>query len=182
MCCNGIETLRAEAGVVSHREANVISTHNAPPSKRVVVIGFGSPIRGDDVIGPIVADHLRQQIDSPAVEVISCHVLTAELAHQLQDASLVLFLDASVDGPEGEIIEHHLQPNMGDPGPMAHTLDAPGLLGWTRALYGRVPEARLLTVRGTTFDYANYELSPQAEAMVQPMLTAAKRMIQQHLQ
>ena len=50
---------------------------------RTVIIGYGSPIRGDDAIGPLVADRLMDELESPSVSVLSRHILTAELIEEL---------------------------------------------------------------------------------------------------
>ena len=68
---------------------------------KIVIIGFGSPIRGDDAFGPLVADKLIEELQYPEVEIFSRHILTAEMAESLRDATLVLFIDASIEGAVG---------------------------------------------------------------------------------
>ena len=143
-------------------------SENHPPAK-IVVIGFGSPIRGDDALGPIVADQLAEEIASPQVEVLSRHILTAELAEVLRDATLVVFIDAATTGEVGQIVRHDLEPDASTVSGMAHSVDAPGLLAWTRGLYGRVPQAVLFSTRGDAglLPTANYP--PPSAAVVQPL-------------
>jgi len=148
---------------------------------KVVVIGFGSPIRGDDAVGPMVADQLAEELTSPQVEVLSRHVLTAELAEVLRDATLVVFLDASTDGEVGQVVRRDLEPDDASASHMAHSVDAPGLLAWTRGLYGRVPRAVLLSTRAVTFEYANCQLSPEVAATVQPMKQWVTQLVAEHL-
>ncbi len=93
---------------------------------RAVVIGFGSPIRGDDALGPLVADQLAGAWDTPQVTVLSRHILTAELATALHDATLVVFIDASVDGPPGEIVCRDVAPDPAGALGMAHAVDPHG--------------------------------------------------------
>ncbi len=161
-------------------EADTPQAEHAPACK-VVVIGFGSPIRGDDAFGPLVADALADAIEIPGVEILSRHILTAELAERLRDASLVLFLDAATDGPVGEVVQHHLSPRREPTDTITHSVDARGLLAWTEGLYGCAPPALLLSTRGVNFDYANYELSPAVQAAVRPMMDRACQLIQRHL-
>jgi len=148
---------------------------------RAVVIGFGSPIRGDDAFGPLVADELAQELDLPDVEVLSRHILTAELAEVLRDAELVVFIDASLDGPVGEVVRRDLEPDESTAGSMAHSVDAAGLLAWTRGLYGRAPHGVLLSTRAVTFDYANCQLSREVAAAVAPMKEAVMQLVRAHL-
>ncbi len=93
------------------------------------MIGYGSPIRGDDAIGPLVADQLIDEFDSSEVNVISRHVLTAELAADLQSAELVIFLDASTDGDLGEVTCRPLQPDKSSMHSMQHFLNPAGTAG-----------------------------------------------------
>jgi hydrogenase maturation protease len=137
---------------------------------RVLVIGYGSPIRGDDAIGPLVADRLIDTIDSERVVVHSRHILTAEL---------VIFLDASVEGVPGEVRCRPLVPDPGATMSMAHFLDPRELLAWVAALYGQAPPAYLITATAQTFDYAGYQLSPIADNAVQPMIDWTHRLIDQ---
>ena len=138
-----------------------------PP--KVIVIGFGSPIRGDDALGPIVADQLAEEITSPHIEVLSRHILTAELAEVIRDATLVIFIDAAAVGEVGTLERHVIEPDQSTVSGMAHSVDARGLLAWTHGLYGRAPQGVLFSTRAATLDYAHCELSPTVAAMVQPL-------------
>ena len=144
---------------------------------KTVIIGYGSPIRGDDAIGPLVADRLMEQLDSPEIAVYSYHVLTAEMIEDLAGAELVVFLDASVDGPVGEVCCRRLESVTEMASSMAHFLSPAELLGWLEALYGRRPEAYLVSVRGVSFDYAHYQLSEPIAAAVEPMIRRVHEII-----
>ncbi|MCU0764787.1 MAG: hypothetical protein MUF32_01875, partial [Burkholderiaceae bacterium] len=63
----------------------------APPAARTLVIGYGSPIRGDDAVGPLAAEALSARPLPPGVTVLARHVLTAELAEDLAAAERVIF-------------------------------------------------------------------------------------------
>jgi hydrogenase maturation protease len=153
----------------------------APRQARIVVIGFGSPIRGDDALGPLAADQLADQLTGPQVDVFSRHILSAEMAEQLQDATLVLFLDASVDGPRGVVVERELEPRRDNHDVLAHSVDPAGLLAWTSCLYGHTPSARLLSVRAATLDYAHYQLSPQVRHILPRLLSRVHELVREHL-
>jgi hydrogenase maturation protease len=70
---------------------------------RVLIIGFGNPLRGDDGFGWHAAQRLCERLGSPDVQVIACHQLTPELAEDIGAAERVLFIDAARDLPSGEI-------------------------------------------------------------------------------
>ena len=146
-------------------------------SRKVLIIGYGSPIRGDDAIGPLVADRLQADGVPAGVAVISRHILTAELVADLVEHDRVVFLDAAVEGTPGEVRCRSLAPDASAMSTMAHFLDPRELLAWCETLYGKVPETFLVTACGSSFDYSNYVLTPTAEAAVQPMLEWVRRLI-----
>lgn len=154
-------------------------THARTAGTKVLIIGYGSPIRGDDAIGPLVADRLEREGVPEGVAVISRHILTAELVADLVEHDRVVFLDAAVDGPPGEVRCRQLAPDAGAMSTMAHFLDPRELLAWCETLYGQVPETFLVSACGTSFDYANYSLTPDAEAAIEPMIEQVRQLIAQ---
>ena len=144
----------------------------APPT--TLVIGYGSPIRGDDAIGPLAADALAAGPLPPGLRVLSRHVLTAELAEDLASAGRVIFLDAAAQGTPGEVQVQALGPDASALSTMAHFLDPRELLAWCEALYQRVPQAWLVSTAGSSFDYACYHLSPAVQAALPAMLAEVR--------
>jgi hydrogenase maturation protease len=142
-----------------------------------LVIGYGSPIRGDDAIGPLAAERLAAGPLPEGVRVCSRHLLTAELACDLAGVDRVVFLDATVDGEPGEVRVRELAADPGLTSTMAHDHDPRELLAWCAALYGRTPQAFLVTAAGATFDYASYRLSAPAQSAVDRMLAETRRLI-----
>jgi hydrogenase maturation protease len=113
-----------------------------------LVIGYGSELRGDDAVGRHVA---RQAAGwrRPEVRALSVHQLTPELAEPLSEADVAVFVDASADGVAGAVQLRRLDAAPGAaPG---HTSDPRWLLALTEALYGRRPEAWLVTVPASSF-------------------------------
>lgn len=119
---------------------------------KVLIIGYGSPLRGDDNIGCHVAQMLEHQYhDDPEVRVIGSHQLTPEMAEDVAASEFVLFLDAAAGKPAGRIQQRAVKPQ---PGPLSfsHSLDPALLLAATMELYGSVPRAELLTIVGAAFE------------------------------
>ena len=65
---------------------------------KTLIIGYGSPIRGDDAIGPLAADALAAGLLPAGVVVISRHILTAELVEDIAAADRVIFLPGEGSG------------------------------------------------------------------------------------
>jgi hydrogenase maturation protease len=150
---------------------------------QALIIGYGSPIRGDDALGPLVADRLADRLheraadrdaalhrDGARIEVQARHILTAEIVDDLERAERVIFVDAAADAPAGEVRWGRLAPDTGSVSSMAHFHDPRELLAWCQALYGHAPEAWLVSAGGADWGYACYELSPAAARAVEPML------------
>jgi hydrogenase maturation protease len=146
---------------------------------RTCIIGYGSPIRGDDAVGPLVADRLASEALPAGTQVISRHVLTADLVPEVARSDLVIFLDASVQGAPGRVDCQRLSPASSAGSTMAHFLDPRELLAWSSSLYQSVPEAWLVSVTGTSFDFAGYSLSPEVEAGIAPMLRKVRELLGQ---
>jgi hydrogenase maturation protease len=144
---------------------------------RALIIGYGSPIRGDDAIGPLAADRLAGLLERGVlpdwVEVQSRHILTAELVEDLGRADIAIFLDAAADTAAGEVRCRELQPDATAMSTMAHFHDPRELLAWCEALYGRAPRAWLISAGGAEWGYASYQLSDTASAALQPMVEQA---------
>jgi len=142
-----------------------------------LIIGYGSPIRGDDAIGPLVADRLAAMAAAgklpTGVEVQARHILTAELVEDMHRAARVIFLDAAADLPPGHVSRRPLSPDATAMSTMAHFHDPRELLAWCEALYGCVPEAWLVSAGGAEWGYASYALSATARAAVEPMIAEA---------
>ncbi len=144
------------------------------PYPNTLIIGYGSPIRGDDALGPLAAEALAAGPLPPRVSVISRHILTAELVADLAANDRVIFIDASVAGEPGEIRVQPLIADVSALSTMAHFLDPRELLAWCQALYQREPLAYLVTATGQSFEYANYSLSPVATAALASLLTQVR--------
>jgi hydrogenase maturation protease len=147
------------------------------PVRRALVIGYGSPIRGDDALGPLAADRLDAEGVPEGVRVLSRHVLTAELAEDIAAADLVVFLDAATDGQPGEIRIHPLVPDATAISTMAHFLDPRELLAWAETLYDQRPQAWLASVAGARFDYGLYELSPAVASALGPLIERVRGLV-----
>jgi len=116
---------------------------------QVLVIGFGSELRGDDGMGRAAARRLR----SVGFQALAVQQLTPEIAERLAAAHTVFFLDADGGVAPGEIAVETLQ---GDAFPSLHPVEhqaAPAaLLRLARDAYGANPIAWLVAMGGSGFE------------------------------
>lgn len=130
---------------------------NATRSKApngVLIVGYGNELRADDGIGPFVADQFRRRA-LPEVQALSLHQLLPEVAAQLAEVQQVFFVDASMyqgDKQPGVRVSQ-IQPAWADaPWGTSHAGHPAALLALCLMLFGRCPQAWLVTVDGEQFD------------------------------
>lgn len=136
---------------------------------RVLILGYGNPLRTDDGLGWRAAEELASQYSSDDIDVRACHQLLPEMVDLLSQADAALFIDAARDGEPGELRCIPVVPQAAPPR-FTHQLSPEAMLGWSKELYGRCPQAFLLSVSGACFELGE-RLSPQVAAAL-PRLTA----------
>lgn len=146
---------------------------------RVLIIGYGSPLRGDDNVGCHVAQMLEQYYcEDQDVRVLGSHQLTPEMAEDVAASEFVLFLDAAAGSEPGEIRQIAVEPQLG-PLTFAHHLQPDLLLAATMDLYGSVPRAELLTIVGAAFEMGD-RLSPAVLRRLPEFLQRAQAAVESH--
>lgn len=125
----------------------------------LLIIGYGSPLRGDDAVGFEAAERLGG---------MALHQLTPELMEPISQAERVIFIDAKAGGDAGAIERREIS---AVPAKVAFTHQATpeGLLAGARALYGRCPAATLITIAGSDFEIGR-PLSPPVRQALEALL------------
>lgn len=132
---------------------------NGPPGPVTIIVGYGNPLRGDDGIGPRVAEAVAEW-RLPDVRAVAVHQLTPELAEPLAAADRAIFVDARVDHL-GEATRVQLLEPAGAATAIGHTGDPRSLLALAQAAFGRHPHAWSITVPATNLTLGE-GLSPTA--------------------
>lgn len=126
---------------------------------KLLVIGYGNTLRGDDGVGPRVADAVAA-LQLPGVRVLVCQQLSPEHAAPIAQATTVIFVDAAVDAPQ-KVQWRRLEP--GDTSQlMAHAADPRTMLALSREVFGQVPNAWWLTIPAEQMEFCE-TLTPVAE-------------------
>jgi hydrogenase maturation protease len=133
---------------------------------KVLVIGFGNPLRSDDSFGLQAVEKLKETVKGQDIEFVECQQLTPELAEQLSRADLALFVDADMDGVAGSIHSRRVLPTQKPGGEtLVHHLDPSTLLGLSQRIFHHAPEALLMTVTGECFGYGSQLSTEVAKAL-----------------
>jgi hydrogenase maturation protease len=146
---------------------------------RVVILGYGNPLRSDDGLGWQVAVQLFRTNTSGDVMVLPCHQLTPELAEPISRAETVLFIDSTHQGSPGEF---HCEEIRSQQGPISftHHLSPAGLLDLSSELFGCCPRAHLLTICGESFEVGETlsacvnERLPELKARVRELIAESQ--------
>jgi len=118
---------------------------------RVLIVGFGNPLRSDDGLGWHVAQELSRTLARDDVQVIATQQLAPELAEVASHAELVMFVDAAHNGKPGNLTCEPVTPAASS-NRFTHELSPGIILALAKELYGRCPAAHLLTITGESFE------------------------------
>ena len=120
------------------------------PCPRILVIGFGNTLRGDDGLGPLIADQVERWGLSN-VRTLALAQLAPELAVELAGADLAIFVDASAESATSGVQVEMIKPlNQVSPA-LIHASSARFLLGLCQAAYGRLPRSYVVCVPAVDF-------------------------------
>lgn len=136
----------------------------------VLVIGIGNRSRGDDALGPLLLDALREPMP-PDVDLIEEFQLQVEHALDLAGRRAVLFVDASRVPVPGGVSLGPLAPQHGHP-PASHQLAPAAVLGVAEQLQQVPPPAWLLAIEGEAFGLGEGLSAPARQRLAQALVLA----------
>jgi hydrogenase maturation protease len=143
---------------------------------RVLVVGYGNTLRGDDGLGIRAAEMLCERWAGHGLAHLFCHQLTPELAEDVSRADAVLFIDARAGGVPGSF-ECAEVAEADDAGASYTHRCRPGdLLRLARQLFGACPRAWLLSMCAEDFERGE-GLSPRVEAAMSAFLERGDALI-----
>jgi hydrogenase maturation protease len=140
----------------------------------ILVIGYGSDLRGDDGAGRCAAAQVEAW-GVPGVRVLTVHQLTPELADPLAAAARAIFLDAHPVSEGVAIRVRRLCP-AASADRFGHTCDPQNLLDLTQRVSGCSPEAWWITIPAVEFTFGA-PLSPLAARGTAEAVAAVRHML-----
>ena len=129
-----------------------------------LVIGYGNSLRSDDVIGLEVA-RIVASWSLPHVRSLALPQLTPELAVDLAEVDLAIFVDACLFTETSMVELSSLKP-ADSTNFKSHFSDPQGLLSLTQALFSNYPQAWWVLVPGVNFQLGD-RLTPTAEKNIE---------------
>lgn len=154
-----------------------------------LIIGFGNLDRADDGVGYYVVNALRQHLLQRSLQEeesgleslgerpdsVFLRQLVPELMETASGYDRVIFVDAHVHEDAAELCCAQLKPEY-VPSPFTHHVTPATFLAVMKALYGREPDAYLLSIRGHDFDF-HRGLSPAVQRLVEPAVEDLLRLL-----
>jgi hydrogenase maturation protease len=131
----------------------------------VLVVGYGSDLRGDDAAGRQVVREL-ESLGIPGVTAVEVHQLTPELAAVIAGHRRAVFVDAGAGIDETTLTA--IEPDPPSQRSTHHATPA-GLLSLSESVFGHLPEGYLVTVPAEQFSLGS-GLSPPAQRGVEDAL------------
>jgi hydrogenase maturation protease len=131
---------------------------------RILILGYGNPLRSDDGLGWQVAVELFRANRSPEVEILPCHQLTPDLAPAVSRVETVIFIDCAQGGNPGEMCCQEVRSDFGVT-TLTHHLTPAALLAMSSELFGACPRACLLSIQGESYEHGDSFSAPVANRL-----------------
>jgi hydrogenase maturation protease len=157
--------------------ADCDETQSSPP--RILVLGYGNPLRSDDGLGWHAAERLAETLSDANAEIRTLSQLTPELALPISEASLVIFIDANREGEPGELICSQVTPHL-LPVRFSHELSPEAVLALSKYMYGVSPPAFLVSLCGQCFNLGE-QLSPLIAAQLPRLVNLVSQLAESGL-
>jgi len=155
----------------------------------ILIIAYGNPLRCDDGIAWRAAEALERKFPRSQVEIHRLQQLAPEIADDLRQRDLVVFVDAACldrgdQGQAGEIRRHEISgsdPTDRPPSQFTHVYSPARVLDLARELYRRTPKAITISVTGQHFEHGE-SLSPYVANALPELIATIERLVQEALQ
>ena len=141
--------------------------------KKVLVIGYGNTLRGDDAAGIRAAELIAKR--RPEIECVCMHQLMPELAEQIAVSDIVIFFDADVNVAQPNV--QVVVPSVEVDQPHTHFISPESLLRLSQQLYQRMPlKAYIIGIPASQFEFSE-ELSESTKKAVEESVILAESLL-----
>jgi len=145
--------------------------------KPVLLFGYGNLSRGDDALGPLLLEYVESHCNLEQIEILSDFQLQIEHALDIEDRSLVLFVDASVSCV-GAYDFAAIEPSR-DKSYTTHAMSPAAVLDVYQSIKKQIPPpCFLLSIKAEKLELGE-GLSPQAKNNLDLACQFAEQLLQQ---
>jgi hydrogenase maturation protease len=140
---------------------------------KVLVIGYGNTLRGDDAAGIRAAELIAKR--RPEIECVCMHQLMPELAEQIAVNDIVIFIDADVNASQPNV--RLVVPGVEADQPRTHFISPESLLRLSQQLYQHMPlKAYVIGIPASQFEFSE-ELSESTKKAVEESVILAESLL-----
>ena len=140
---------------------------------KVLVIGYGNTLRGDDAAGIRAAELIKKR--RPEIECVCMHQLMPELAEQIAVSDIVIFIDADVNASQPNV--RLVVPGVEADQPRTHFISPESLLRLSQQLYQHMPlKAYVIGIPASQFEFSE-ELSESTKKAVEESVILAESLL-----
>jgi hydrogenase maturation protease len=143
-------------------------------NQRILLIGYGNPSRGDDGLGPALAEKIDAQ-RSPGVTVEIDYQLSVEHAALVAEHDVVVFADAAADA-EAPFYFRRVPAVAGEAG-LSHGMTPAQVMFLARSCFGSTSDGYLLGMCATDLRGFRETLSTGATAALDAALTFLRSLL-----
>jgi len=123
--------------------------------KKILIVGYGSTLRCDDGLGPMIAERMRRICLSDVAEtrILSLPQLDVSLVAEFEWADVIVLVDARHDKDDALLKVNRVDCPAAPPqaSHSTHAVTIATLLDMTRKWYDRVPQTYLVMPKGSDF-------------------------------
>jgi hydrogenase maturation protease len=142
---------------------------------KVLVIGYGNTLRGDDAAGVHAAGLIAKH--HPEIICVCVHQLVPELAEQIAECDIVFFIDAQQNITE--INAQLIVPSVEADQPRTHFISPESLLALSQQLYQHLPaKTYVVGIPASQFEFSEI-LSAQTDQAMHECVELVSRIISQ---
>jgi hydrogenase maturation protease len=137
---------------------------NSVANNKILLIGYGNPIRGDDGLGPAIADFFEKK-KIAGLTIDSDYQLTVEDSSQVAENDIVIFADASLDCSE----PFSFKPVLAKEGSniSTHSVEPCDVMFLAEKLFSAKTKGYVLGIRGYDFQQFKEDLTEKAKSNLQ---------------
>lgn len=139
----------------------------------VLIVGYGNSLRGDDGLGPYIVEQIAG-LHWPDVRTRVLLQLAPELAEEVAQADLAIFVDASMNTVDAVRVQAANELDQTDG--MTHVSEVATILQLAGNVFGRSPPTWVVSVAGVNFSMGEV-LSPRGKHNARQALGCVRELI-----
>jgi len=135
--------------------------------KKILIIGYGSSLRSDDGVGPIIVEKI-DELKIKNVDTLVLQQLTPDISEIISRYQAVLFVDAGDNKLINEVQVYDISLSENAPR-IEHAMTPENLLRLANDLYEKKPTAKCIIIPAQNFEFSE-TLSPLTKSFIDPAI------------